>query len=245
MLGERYTGHANDIMIEIRDSSTSGTDRDDSPHTTQRHHRRTGSGQHTPHSYVATGANHDRRRSSVFFEVGLGGDDAIVDAKIKRDSRPRQQVRFKSKVDVHEADSTYYLEDKGGHLAAWPQPAPGLAFLPTLPRLMFLVCIFLLGLQSWKDIGLSKAGISPIGAKAGPITPKRDRGVASIEATQEKRQSTTVCVRWSGQSAVVNGTLYYYGGRASQSSSQTAGTWSKFTKIFRRNSDTNLGQTTT
>ena len=234
MSRETFTGHANDIMMDIRDSSTSGTDRDDSPHTSQRHHRRTGSGQHTPHSYVANSANHDRRRSSVFFEVGLGGEDAIVDAKIKRDSRPRQQVRFKSKVDIHEADPTYYPEEKGGHLATWRQPAPAPAFLPTLPRLLFLVCIFLLGIQSWRDIGLSKAGISPIGAKAGPITPKRDRDVASIEATQEKRQDTTVCVRWSGQSAVVNGTLYYYGGRASQSSSQTADTWSELIKILPR-----------
>jgi hypothetical protein len=37
--------------------------------------------------------------------------------------------------------------------------------------------------------------------------------------------STDVCKRWSQQSAIVNGTLYLYGGRASTDSSQTSDTW--------------------
>ena len=36
-----------------------------------------------------------------------------------------------------------------------------------------------------------------------------------------------VCKRWAGQSAVVNGTLYYFGGRATSSSDQTSNTWSR------------------
>jgi hypothetical protein len=212
-------------MIALRDSSSSSTIRDDSPHTFgQRHHRRTGSGQHTPPTHVGADAKHERRRSSAFFEVGLGGEDSIVDAKIRRNSRPRQQVRFRSKVDVHEADPSDYPEERGEFLVTRPQPT---SFWPSLPRLLFLACIFLLGLQSWNDIGLSTAGVSPIGAKAGPIKVKTERGVPSIQPTQEKRQGTEVCVRWSGQSAVVNGTLYYYGGRSSQSSGQMAGTWSE------------------
>lgn len=220
-------------MIELRDSSTSRSIRDDSSHTFgQRHHRRTGSGQHTPPIYVGTDSKHDRRRSSAFFEVGLGGEDSIIDAKIRRNSRPRQQVRFRSKVDVREADPAHYPEEQVDYLSTRSQSIPTTSFWPSLPRLMFLACIFLLGLQSWNDVGLSKAGVSPIGAKAGPIKPKTERGVASIEPKQEKRQDTTVCVRWSGQSAVVNGTLYYYGGRSSQSSGQTAGTWSESSKAW-------------
>jgi len=43
----------------------------------------------------------------------------------------------------------------------------------------------------------------------------------------EKRQSspTDVCKRWSQQSAIVNGTLYLYGGRATTSSDQTSNEW--------------------
>lgn len=219
-------------MIHLRDSSTSSTIRDDSPHT--RHHRRMGSGQHTPPTYVGADAKHERRRSSAFFEVGLGGEDSIVDAKIRRNSRPRQQVRFRSKVDVHEADPREYLEETGDFLVTRQQAIPPTSAWPSLPRLLFLACIFLLGLQSWNDIGLSTAGFSPIGAKAGPINVRSERGVASIQSKQEKRQDTEVCVRWSGQSAVVNGTLYYYGGRSSQSSGQTAGTWSECSECLRQ-----------
>lgn len=215
-------------MIEVRDSSTSATERDDSPHTYQRHHRRTGSGQHTPPTCVGTHSVYDRRRSSAFFEVGLGGDDLIVDAKIRRNSRPRQQVRFRSKVEVHESNLAQRPTEDFACLGKQPQSFAISAFFPTLPRLMFLACIFLLGLQSWNDVGFFKAGISPIGAKAGPIKVRDERSVASLPAQQDKRQdSTTICVRWSGQSAVVNGTLFYYGGRSTQSSGQTSDTWSR------------------
>ncbi|CAJ2513152.1 Uu.00g012710.m01.CDS01 [Anthostomella pinea] len=37
--------------------------------------------------------------------------------------------------------------------------------------------------------------------------------------------STDVCKRWAGQSAAVNGTLYYFGGRSKTSGDQTSDTW--------------------
>jgi hypothetical protein len=37
---------------------------------------------------------------------------------------------------------------------------------------------------------------------------------------------TDVCKRWSQQSAIINGTLYLYGGRATTSSSQSSNEWS-------------------
>lgn len=38
---------------------------------------------------------------------------------------------------------------------------------------------------------------------------------------------TDVCTRWSHQSAVINGTLYIYGGQATTEPGQTQNTWSK------------------
>ena len=215
-------------MTECRDYSTSGTDRDDSPHTYPRHHLRTGWGQYTPSAYVGTDSKHHRRRSSAFFEVGLGGDDQIVDAKIRRNSRPRQQVRFKSKVEIHEPESAQWPDERFDYLATRPKPPHTPWFFSTLPRLMFAVCIFLLGVQSWNDVGIFEGGVSPIGANAGPIKSKSERDVMLLPAKAEKRTNspTNICLRWSGQSAVVNGTLYYYGGRSSQSSQQTDNTWS-------------------
>ena len=215
-------------MIAPRDSSTSSIDREESPHTYPRHHRRTGSGQYTPSTYVGAGSRHHSRRSSAFFEVGLGGDDQIIDAKIRKNSRPYQQVRFRSKVDIHEAHPTQWPQDIPEYLVRQPR-APTAPFLfSTLPRLMLMACIFLLGVQSWNDVGIFKAGVSPIGAEAGPIQPAAERDVLSLPARAEKRANspTDICFRWSGQSAVVNGTLYYYGGRSSQSTQQTDNTWS-------------------
>lgn len=89
-------------------------------------------------------------------------------------------------------------------------------------------------------------------ADAGPIAsslknPPLDR------AYLRRRQSSSVCRRWSHQSkppniqtgigigcsnfvfvpaAVVNGTLYIYGGRSSTSGTQTSNTWSKFLPLF-------------
>jgi hypothetical protein len=209
-------------MIELEDSSPSTPDRDDSPNSDLSSHRRTGSGQYTP-VYGGTDSRYHRRRSSAFFEVGLGGDDPIVDAKIRRNSRPRQQVRFRSKVDVHEVDQTQWAEENFDCLTTRPQLPTVPWLFPLFTRWLFLSCIFLLGLQSWND------GVSPIGAKAGPSTAKTGRSITSLPAKAGKRANspTDICVRWSGQSAVVNGTLYYYGGRASQTSGQTENTWSR------------------
>jgi hypothetical protein len=43
---------------------------------------------------------------------------------------------------------------------------------------------------------------------------------------------TNVCKRWSQQSAVVNGTLYLYGGRATLSSDQTSNEWSMTVSLY-------------
>jgi hypothetical protein len=46
--------------------------------------------------------------------------------------------------------------------------------------------------------------------------------------TIQKRDNspTDVCKRWSQQSAIINGTLYLYGGRATSSPDQTSNEWS-------------------
>ncbi|KAI1155210.1 hypothetical protein F4825DRAFT_459910 [Nemania diffusa] len=59
------------------------------------------------------------------------------------------------------------------------------------------------------------------GAEAGVI---REPIVGSV--LQDRANSPTdVCKRWAGQSALLNGTLYYYGGRAKTSANQTDNTW--------------------
>lgn len=48
--------------------------------------------------------------------------------------------------------------------------------------------------------------------------------VRSVESHIQSRQ-TSICKRWAGQSALVNGTVYYVGGRVTTSASQNSNTW--------------------
>jgi hypothetical protein len=165
-----------------------------------------------------------RRRSSVFFEEGLKGEDAIVDARLRRNSRPSLRVRFRSKVDVHEAaqfDGPWLESPLQKHEEFPP-------LFPTVPRIMFFVLLLAVLIPSLGNSPFFKAGISPIGAKAGPVVVPIQEPRKGLPAVDRRQNSNTdVCKRWSGQSAVVNGTMYYYGGRKSTSADQTSNTWSK------------------
>lgn len=65
------------------------------------------------------------------------------------------------------------------------------------------------------------------------ILPRRDL-VESRALLPRADSPTDVCVRWSHQSAVVNGTLYVYGGQASSATGQKSDTWSKSLMPFAR-----------
>lgn len=170
-------------------------------------------------------------RNSAFLEVGLGGDDAIVDAKIRRDSRPKLQVRFKSKIDIVEPDQIDWSDTlPADRLPREPQMPP---FFPTLPRLLFLALVIVLVAPSLHTSPLLKVDANPIGPKAGPVA-----GIGANENikrgslpqnTKRDDSPTVVCKRWAGQSAIVNGTLYFYGGRSTTTSDQTTDTWSMST----------------
>jgi len=166
------------------------------------------------------------RRSSVFLEVGLGGDDPIVDSKLRRDSRPKLQVRFRSKVDIVEPEVVDWSATSPGDHLPQPQMSP---YFPTLPRLLFLALVIVLVAPSLHTSPLLIAGANPIQKKEPVQRIESPNGVRrGMLPSKIKRDDTQtdVCKRWSGQSAVVNGTLYYYGGRATTSADQTANEWS-------------------
>jgi hypothetical protein len=169
-----------------------------------------------------SGPEGQQRRSSAFFEDGLRGEDAIIDAKVRRNSRPKLQVRFRSKVEIHEADAIDWTPEPEPRVEQMP------SYFPTLDRLLFLAFCIALILPSLGNSPLLKAGVSPIGAKAGPVSIPIESKVKSLPS---KRQDTSVCKRWAGQSALVNGTLYYYGGRSTTSADQTSDTWSESGRV--------------
>ncbi|KAI1609347.1 hypothetical protein EDD37DRAFT_162545 [Exophiala viscosa] len=159
------------------------------------------------------------RRNSAFFEVGLGGDDAIVDAKLKGTSSPKSHVRFRSKVDIVEPDP---VEESDSFSLHRPSSEPMPFLFPTLPRLVFLAFVLVLVIPSLHTSPLSRADANPVGRREAETEE-----VDQLPAAKFKRDDspTTVCKRWGAQSALVNGTLYYYGGRSTTSSSQTTDEW--------------------
>jgi hypothetical protein len=76
----------------------------------------------------------------------------------------------------------------------------------------------------------------PTESNAAPIIGVDSRAVPherKIVLETRADSPTDVCTRWSHQSAVINGTLYVYGGQATTEPGQTQNKWSKsVTPIF-------------
>ena len=96
-------------------------------------------------------------------------------------------------------------------------------------RLMMLALVLLVTIPLVYDSPLmGRAGPSVIGVKAGLIRrsgPKRRELFDGSLVARQASDDTAVCNRWSHQSALVNGTIYLYGGHNTTSASQTSDTW--------------------
>lgn len=67
---------------------------------------------------------------------------------------------------------------------------------------------------------------SLFGVEAGIIARQnRPRRTLGEFSKRQQDTGTDVCNRWSGQSALINGTIYYYGGHTTTQQGQTSGTW--------------------
>ena len=180
-----------------------------------------------------------RRRSSAFIEVGLCGDDAILDAKLNRyDSRLRKEVSSQSEIEIHESediDGAFKWDkpqsDFERHSIAAYLSAPSFTFL-SMPRLILLAVLLAVTLPSLHNSPIFSAGITSIGAKAGATKNGAVQEIRTLseELVSRDNSPTNICTRWSHQTAVVNNTLYIYGGRAKTQASQTSNTWSRSTK---------------
>lgn len=74
-------------------------------------------------------------------------------------------------------------------------------------------------------------GIGVVGVAGRAVTAKPDRISQRLDRNRILRREDTptdVCKRWSQQTAVVNGTIYIYGGRSMTESSQKDNTWSTY-----------------
>jgi hypothetical protein len=192
------------------------------------------------------------RRKSVFMEVGLVDEDKarrdrspapiqtittptlILDPTPKR-LRPTRTVRFQSQAHVFEENVQVRVRDEDDDdwesdldeddeetLAAmklYPNPNNRTHAYSGSYRVGLLALMLALMLPV-----IQMNPIAAIGVRGGVVRGARQ----TIDAQVIRRDDTNpqVCKRWSHQAAVVNGTLYVYGGRASTSDQQTSDTWS-------------------
>ncbi|KAL8653695.1 MAG: hypothetical protein Q9226_003746 [Calogaya cf. arnoldii] len=108
-------------------------------------------------------------------------------------------------------------------------PSSESPFFTLYPRLSLLTLLVLLTLPLLYEMPwVGMAGMGIIGAKAGVIrTSDPIDGASATERLQKRADTDTdVCTRWSAQSAVVNGTVYVYGGHSTTEPGQKNDTWS-------------------
>lgn len=71
--------------------------------------------------------------------------------------------------------------------------------------------------------------IAPLGVYGSSIPVASITALAGRSTLVERADAQTeVCKRWSGQSTIVNGTLYMYGFRTTTDAQQKTDTWSMF-----------------
>ena len=181
------------------------------------------------------------RRLSKFREIGLEYEFAAPAAPEAHTTR-RPAVRFDSKVHPFEREQ----QDSAASTLAGDRPGPlqhsSAAVVPTgeskstlLTRntsLMFRFAIVALLVASLVpflrgtplDLGPNSA-IPFQGVEGGPIPQHAGPHDGSVILSRQDDTSTDVCFRWAQQSAIVNGTLYLYGGQASTEQGQDQNTW--------------------
>ncbi|KAL8824250.1 MAG: hypothetical protein Q9191_005188 [Dirinaria sp. TL-2023a] len=142
-------------------------------------------------------------------------------ADMDRDYFQLEQRYFPYGLQQAKGTTKPFLEDETD--VVLPRPSK------TLYRLYILAFLMILSASLFFDvplIGNTRATI--VGAKAGLIrrTDADDTPTRTEVKAKRSDSPTDVCNRWGHQSALVNGTIYVYGGHASQEQDQgTKNTW--------------------
>lgn len=183
------------------------------------------------------------RRRSIFTEVGLIDEHTIntkrspapilVTEQALRQQRPSRTVRFRSRnsvfggkdgIDQDDDESDWESVDEDE--AARPISTSSSTYMISNSKL-YRAGFFAIVLALMLPI-LQMISIAPLNVYGSSIPRASISSVAERSTLVERADSQTdVCKRWSGQSAIVNGTLYMYGFRTATDAQQKTDTWSK------------------
>ena len=178
------------------------------------------------------------RYKSAFTEIGLVEELDTTNCSMRNllETRPGSRVRWRSQIDIHEVEQSKERDSEPE--TSRPVPTTTLdrygSSAVLVSRLSFLAVVLAIMIPVLHMSPLLQTGPASLGAEAAPTAPM-SANHQNIESTRLlPRQGNTVdtCLRWSHQSAVVNGTLYAYGGRAKTDSNQASNTWSELESAY-------------
>ncbi|ORY62475.1 uncharacterized protein BCR38DRAFT_458970 [Pseudomassariella vexata] len=137
---------------------------------------------------------------------------------------PLAAIKPRGSTDSERTESTKVIRwlsrlaprKRGRIKASYSGPPPTVSGLPRL-TIMALIIAIIIPTLSYNN-GHQKVEMSGVDASLIWTTP-------GIILEGRADSPTDVCTRWAHQSAVLNGTLYIYGGESKSSSGQTTDTW--------------------
>jgi hypothetical protein len=184
---------------------------------------------------------------SIFTEVGLVDEDRIREERraVKTTGgplismRPVKMLRFKSRNDIFNAEGRRLDDDEDDWESVCDEDEPSGSsqsttiassqfFTPTklyrlgLFSLVLALMLPIIQLNPLKHVGVMGASIAASSIEA---------NVQHSTLVKREDSPTDVCKRYSGQSTIVNGTLYMYGFRSVSDAQQKTNTWSKSTNL--------------
>lgn len=185
-------------------------------------------------------AHGNGQRMSIFTEVGLLDEDRIrkerspvrtLGQSLKR-MRPAKMLRFRSRNDVinevaeeidDESDwESVDDEDNTYDSVSASMPLPSQHVLSTKLYRLGLFSVLLALLLPLLQLN----PLTRIGVRGGTLARATIQAETEDSMLVRREDSpTNVCKRFSGQSAIVNGTLYMYGFRTTTDAKQTDNTW--------------------
>ena len=176
-----------------------------------------------------------RIRVSHFREIGV--DDISQDLVTRK--RPHRRVRFQSNPSIFEAsdEEEYPPQDatstSASSITLNASVESSVPLSTSYSRLIAFTVFFaslLVLLHSSPLIG--SPGDTKLGVEGGAVKGRGEfvaEGIIQdrelVQRQDDQDDPTNYCKRWSQQSAMVNGTIYMYGGRKTTSSTQTSNEW--------------------
>lgn len=165
-----------------------------------------------------SGPSHNRSKSD---SISNQNSDTQAQQKLRKERVDKE--KYTPRLDSVEERKPWYSKltsSRRPTIRSASSAPTGLATLPRVAMIAFLLAIVIPGLFT-----KGPNGVPADGASAG-VVKARDAEAGAGAVWKREDSKTDTCTRWSHQAAVLNGTLYIYGGQSKEKAGQEENTWS-------------------